>query len=182
MYITMTTLKELFCIKDVVASDSLFSQEELETLSLLHHDKRHALKHGVSDPALEKALKHLSSKSDKPLYRGLRDEEIDKNKLRVGGLLNFKDYLSFSEDVKVAKSFAEQKIVIEIPLGAQGFCYWKWGVEGYEDIKDDPNVDTEYYINSFKEEAEWILPRNSKFLIRDIKKESGLTILVVEQM
>lgn len=171
-------------LEDVFMETREFTERELEDLMVIIHDKRHlAIGEGKPVPAIDKALRLHAESTQKLLYRGLA-KKVDA---RVGSVLKFAGYSSFSEDRDVSWNFATtygSNTLLEL-LGARGFCYWKWYVAQEEKSRvEDPEgfdaSDGDYMIQSAKDEAEWLLPRNSKFRVTGVRDDGGMTIFSVE--
>lgn len=156
----------------MIRESSEFTDDESLQLSLLQHDKRHVgVAQGQPVPAIEKALRIRSEKSNKSLFRGLT-KPLD---VTVGKKFKMRDYSSFSESDDVALRFAKgygSKIVLELD-GATGFCYWKWLVEKEEKLRAEDQEafdagDGYFMIEAAKEEAEWIIARNTEFTVLSV--------------
>ena len=134
-------------------------QGELEVLGLLIHDKKHFTSRGNRHGDLDSAIEKLKTKSKKDLYRGVSDVELE---LIRSDKANF--YLSFSEDINIAKRYGK---VITLKSGAIGLNYWEWGeadqlAQKKEDPKDWDAQDGEFMLETFREEKEWVFPFHMK--------------------
>ena len=149
-------LQELFSINE---------SESEEDLYYLLHDKEHVVKPGQKIKALERKL----SKPDKclvSLYRGIDKYNYEQlSHLVIGDKFTLKSYWSASEYKSVANSFSKRyrtDKVVEILAPTNGFCLWQWGVDGLEALKSSDaeaydQEDGDFLIDSYKEEAEWIM-------------------------
>lgn len=174
------SLREAF----IFESDKEFSEEELETLSLLQHDKGHTgFPEGQPIPALEKALRIHNERSSKPLFRGL----VEKVQVEVGKRFSLKGYSSFSERKEIAVGFSKHyksDTVLEIH-NAHGFNYSKWVADGMRKLKSEnpqayEDADGDFVIESCEEEAEWITPLKSKFHVTEVRE--GTPAVIVARM
>lgn len=139
-----------------------FTSEQEQELMFLVHGKEHITERTSKINALEKALKDYKEISSKPLYRGCSDEEL--NMILSKNPVNY--YLSFSEDINIAKKFGKNIITLQ---NGKGFCYYKYVIKYYRNMDLDlyEIVDGDSMVQALKTELEWILPINSKFDIID---------------
>lgn len=138
-----------------------FSDDVIDELLYLVHDKRHVIRKGEKNSRLEEVLK---KKEQAPvLYRGVTEAELER--FRSGKAINY--YVSASESIETARKFGS--IVVTI-IGAYGFCYWKWLKNYYENVKKNnfdefDSSDGQHFIDVAEQELEWILPYKSKFIV-----------------
>jgi hypothetical protein len=138
-----------------------FSDETIDELLYLVHDKSHVIRKGEKNLRLEEVLK---KKEEAPvLYRGVSEAEYER--FKSGKAINY--YVSASESKETAHKFG--KIVITI-TEAFGFCYWKWLKNYYENVKkkdfsEFDSSDGQHFIDTAEQELEWILPYRSKFIV-----------------
>lgn len=136
-----------------------FSDETIDELLYLVHDKSHVIKQGEKNPRLEEVLK--KPKIAPVLYRGVSKKELER--IKSGKPINY--YLSASESLETAKKFGSSVVTI---TGASGFCYWQWLKNHFEKIKKEDeslfdSIDGQHMIDVAKSELEWILPFGCKF-------------------
>jgi hypothetical protein len=150
-------------------------------LNYLVHDKSHVMGNVNSSPQLEKVLQLVKNKKfNKPLYRGLYNEQLKD--FSEGKIYQFNRYQSFSEKIGIAKTFSKNNLIIKANSSTHGFNYAKFLVHTYKVMKkNDPDQydgeDGDYMIQSALEEAEWIFPMNAKFKVEKISKSGKFTII-----
>ena len=139
-----------------------FTPDQEQELMFLVHGKQHIGERTNKIVALEKALKEYSEVSDKPLYRGCSDQELEN--ILNGKPINY--YLSFSEDINIAKTFGNNIVTLQ---NGTGFCYYKYAIKYYRnmDLVSYEISDGDFMVKALKTELEWIFPINSKFDIID---------------
>jgi hypothetical protein len=133
----------------------------IETLNYLVHDKGHVFRKGYKDPDMEKAFKLCGEKYDKPLYRGVSEEEL--NMMLSGSKIDY--YTSFSKDKNVAKRFG--KFVVEIKKAPNIFdyeLYSIWDLTRYSS-KEYKEIDGDYMKQGYEEEKEVIMPFGTKYKV-----------------
>ncbi len=165
--------------KDFLSLSEEMSEHNIELLYYLVHDKDRIGSHLESID-----LKPLTA-STKPLYRGVYSGEfkIYKNNIRPGGKIVFNRITSFSEDFKIARSFASSGYILESTRTDKAFCYYDFLSKHIEDIKrippgeHDSLDDPEAVVRYAQEEKEWLIPKKSTFNIVEVYQQDGLTFV-----
>jgi hypothetical protein len=134
-------------------SEAVFSQEAIDVLTYMIHDKGHVINAGVRNPALDVVI-HKHQQRSPTLYRGMYEKDVET----LASNEPFKKYLSASENLATAERFGTRVIRINPNFA---FCYWKWVVNHYTAMKRNNfkmfrDVDGEFLIKSAKKEKEWI--------------------------
>jgi hypothetical protein len=162
--------------------NKIISDTELEEfMSYLIHDKSHVMDNKSPSPRLEKVLQLVKGQRyDLPLYRGLYTEK--EKDFTVGEVYEFPRYQSFSEKIEIAKRFSVKGLILKAITSVNGFNYGDYVVHNLNSLKkEDPetyqDIDGDFLVKGAIEEAEWLFPRNSNFLVEDISKEGKYTII-----
>lgn len=149
------------------------SEEVINFLLYLVHDKSHVMGNTYKDSRMEKVFALTKNESfNKPLYRGLYSETLDD--FTVGEITPMDRYQSFSEHEAIAKRFSRQGLILKATKSKGGFNYGGFLVDYYNDLKiRDPRdynmEDGDFMIESAKEEAEHIFPIGAQFKVTAIR-------------
>lgn len=171
-------------IKNEVGSRVKFTQDEMISIALFVHDKKHLLpKYHSRHKALEKALESFSKKAP-DLWRGVYAEETKL--YEVGKSFSPKGYMSASENKDIAKNFAAgTKKMIHIK-SVYAFPYWEWNINHLQlpQKKSDPeafkNNDGDWMIEELKKEGEWLIGHDTKLKVVSEHNEGEYTVYEVE--
>jgi hypothetical protein len=164
-------------IYDKILADNNLTQ----FLNYLVHDKKHVMDNKGTTPELEKVFRLTKGqKYNQPLYRGLYTESIED--FVIGETYEFPRYQSFSENLEIAERFSKNGLIIQVTNSVGGFNYGGYLVYSFEKLKkDDPKMydaeDGDFMIEGALEEAEWLFPKNTNFIVQDISKKGKYTII-----
>lgn len=144
-----------------------------EFLGYLVHSKDHVFNNTEDVPEMQKVFDIVKdSEYNKPLYRGMY--KVNADDFKVGQEATFGRYQSFSEDPKVAKSFADPEpgktVVLKLNRAKGAFNY---GAYISKKVKG-------YVGNVARYEREHIIDRNQKYKVTKIEKEGPFTIVNIE--
>jgi len=137
---------------------SKLSDDAREMLGYLVHDKGHVFdKKSNESVEMEEVMRVCSETYDKPLYRGVSDEEYQL--IEMGKPIPY--YTSYSELKEVAGRFGR---VITLLPPTSAFSYWKYQKATMEEIKIEDEeeyemVDGDYIIETALDEMEWIFDK-----------------------
>ncbi len=158
-----------------------FDEETHRVLTMLQHDKSPLTAKGEVEE-IETALYYYLQTCKVPLYRGLYDQEVKAlGDMKIGSNITFGKYMSFSENLSIAKQFAKSGYIL-VGKELYGFNYWKYLVTTTEEIKKEDkaeydSIDGDYIIQAAKEEKEWIMPKEFGYKITNIKKGNTYTLI-----
>ena len=164
-----------------------FSEDDVEELSYLLHDKDHTALN--NNPAIEKAFRLYGETTTMPLYRGVYKVEAQiLQSQNIGDTFQLGRVTSFSENKNIAQGFASQGIMIEVVPGAEGcFNLMAFHVDFLNKIEaESPEsfdmIDGDYQREESRREAEWLFPADSTYELLDTPEEGGLTIYKVKKV
>jgi hypothetical protein len=175
-------IKSMLVEESQVGLKDKLSDDTLEFLAYLSHDKGHAMSNDSLVPEMAEVFKHITNeKQTTKLYRGLYSENLED--FEVGKPYTFKRYQSFSEYESVAKEFSRQGIVLQLDGHQGGFNYWEFEVDILKELdKADPDeyysVDGDYVIESYENEKEWIFNIDATFVPTEIKEQGEFTYII----
>lgn len=146
------------------------SESDIEALLYVVHSDDHI---GAKLKSVVAKLQKIGEVPKMTLYRGCSDVELEAIKANKHSIV---DTLSFSEDIKIAKSFG--KNIIEVEAKVPLFCYHKFLGEWYTTLKNvDASeydaVDGDYMIETAEEELEWICINDYEFTMTAKRASTG---------
>ena len=171
-------------VKNELGSRVKFTQDEMVSIALFVHDKKHLLpKYHSRHKALEKALESFSKKAP-DLWRGLYPEEVKL--YQVGSTFSPKGYMSASQNKDIAKNFAHSTKKMVHIKGVHAFPYWSWNIEHLQlpQKKANPQAfednEGDWMIDELKKEGEWLIGHDTKLKVVEERSEGDYTIYEVE--
>lgn len=149
------------------------SESDIDALLYVVHSDDHV---GAELKSVVAKLQKTGEVPKMTLYRGCSDAELEAIKANKHSIV---DTLSFSEDIKIAKSFG--KNIIEVEARVPLFCYHKFLGEWYTTLKNvDASeydaVDGDYMIETAEEELEWICTNDYEFVFIATRQSTGNNI------
>jgi len=150
-------------------------------LNYLVHDKEHVMDNKSISPELEKVFRLVKGQTySQSLYRGLYTEKLED--FKINDVYLFPRYQSFSENIEIAQSFSSKGLILHAKNSINGFNYGGYLVHSFEKLKKtDPETyeaeDGDFMIEGALEEAEWLFPKNSNFLVENIDEQGKYTII-----
>lgn len=173
------------------AFEKSLSDRAKRDLLILTHKKADLFYPGTKNRSVDEALKVLGQPIDFPVYRGIYDKEVKRDKPKVGVVLTLDTYTSFSESYELAKQFANKKntkhIIYECKAIDNAFKYWEWCAAYYKRLKkldkeEYDMVEGDYVISELEREKEWIVDMGVKFKIVGERKLAGNIIFTLTQI
>ena len=165
--------------------DKLTRDENLE-LRMMEHSKDHIdLENNV---AIAKAFQYYSEACEVPLYRGIYEPEARiLEDLQVGDTFQLGRVTSLSENIKVAKKFAELGRMVELVPGAEGFSLVALIVNRFNewearDPRDFEMQDGDWRRGSALREAEWLMPGDTTYELLGASERDGMTVYKIRAM
>ena len=158
------------------------SEEDSEFLQYLIHSKHHVMDSGRRNLNMESVLNLVSKKQvPKKLYRGLYTKDIDLFKEHLEEEVEYypDKYQSFSEDLKVAKSFSKGIIFVSDD-NYGGFPYSEFIEWHFSNLKKtDPDTYDAEDGDTIRAESEkeWIFPMDNYWRIDKISKKGRYWIV-----
>ena len=164
-----------------------FSEDDVEELSYLLHDKGHTTLN--NNPAIAKAFRLYGETTTMPLYRGVYKVEAQiLQSQNIGDTFQLGRVTSFSENKNIAQGFASQGIMIEVVPGAKGcFNLMAFHVDFLNKVEaEDPAgfdmIDGDHQRAESIREAEWLFPAGATYELLDTSEEGGLTVYKVKKV
>jgi hypothetical protein len=138
-------------------------------------DKDFVMKNNKKEKELEIVFKLFKNNTHKGiLYRGVYKSEL--HFLKENETVKFNKYLSFSEDVNIAKNFTDCKTILIISDPKGFFPYSNWLINHFKKNKEDyENFDGERKTKITQKEKEWIANFDESFHVTKILKNKNLT-------
>ena len=168
-----------------------FSDDDVEDLGLLVHDKDHTYLN--NNPAIEKAFQLYGETTTMPLYRGVYKVEAQiLQSQNIGDTFQLGRVTSFSENKNIAQGFASQVasqgIMIEVAPGAKGcFNLTAWHIDFLNKVEaespeDFDMIDGDYQREASRGEAEWLFPADATYELLGSSEESGFMVYKVKKV
>ena len=164
-----------------------FSEDDVEELSYLLHDKGHTNLN--NNPAIAKAFRLYGETTTMPLYRGVYKVEAQiLQSQNIGDTFQLGRVTSFSENKNIAQGFASQGIMIEVVPGAEGcFNLMAFHVDFLNKVEaESPEsfdmIDGDYQREESRREAEWLFPADAIYELLDTPEEGGLIVYKVKKV
>lgn len=172
------------------APKAKYTDRQESLLWTMVHDKGHVLDANRPDSSLDALIKTYSESPKIPLYRGLYDKELMAIfKQSKSPSVKLDKYLSFSQNVNVARGFAKTSgtdTVLEILPGPKNkaFQYWKrtYDLMAAADVDKEFNGDEEereMLLDGLKAELEWIYSYGFLFKILQSRSEGGIQVITI---
>lgn len=149
-----------------------FTDDELLDLAFLVHDKAHlAGGYGAKVPGIEKALATLSERA--PILWRSPHATLDIDKYRIGDIVTFEGYTSWTESLNFAKWRGGRLLRLE---GATAYPYWRhWteikNLEKQQDPASFKMNGCDHTLKTLDKEREWITPLGFKAEVVDSTPE-----------
>jgi hypothetical protein len=164
-----------------------FSEDDVEELSYLLHDKGHTDLN--NNDAIAKAFRLYGETTTMPLYRGVYkvEAQILQSK-KIGDTFQLGRVTSFSENKNIAQGFASQGIMIEVVPGAEGcFNLMAFHVDFLNKVEaESPEsfdmIDGDYQREESRREAEWLFPADAIYELLDTPEEGGFMVYKVKKV
>ena len=168
-----------------------FSEDDVEELSYLLHDKGHTDLN--NNDAIAKAFRLYGETTTMPLYRGVYKVEAQiLQSQNIGDTFQLGRVTSFSENKNVAQGFASQVasqgIVIGVVPGAKGcFNLTAWHIDFLNKVEaespeDFDAIDGNYQREASRREAEWLFPADTIYELLDTREEGEFMVYKVKKV
>ena len=164
-----------------------FSEDDVEELSYLLHDKDHTDLN--NNPAIAKAFRLYGETTTMPLYRGVYKVEAQiLQSQNIGDTFQLGRVTSFSENKNIAQGFASQGVMIEVVPGAKGcFNLMAFHVDFLNKVEaESPEsfdmIDGDYQREESRREAEWLFPADTIYELLDTSEEGGFMVYKVKKV
>ena len=164
-----------------------FSEDDVEELSYLLHDKGHTNLN--NNDAIAKAFRLYGETTTMPLYRGVYKVEAQiLQSQNIGDTFQLGRVTSFSENKNIAQGFASQGIMIEVVPGAKGcFNLMAFHVDFLNKVEaESPEsfdmIDGDYQREESRREAEWLFPADTIYELLDTREEGEFMVYKVKKV